>query len=350
MKDDPTSSERAGPEAMGREPAAVVFFGTPAFAVPTLAHLANDDRFDVRLVVTQPDRPAGRGRKLETSAVKVAAESMGLPVYQPDSLRTAALREPLVRAGADVFVVAAYGLIFGPKTLAIPRRGCVNVHASLLPAYRGASPVAAAILRGDPVAGVTLMLMEEGLDTGPMLAQVETAVEDDDTTASLSERLADLGASLTIARLPDYLTGTRQPTPQPRAGATLTRPLHKVDGWLNWSLPVADLERTVRAMWPWPRAWTLFDQEPLQIHAAGVAALPDEGAGQPAGTLIDLGGEPAVVCGDGVLVLRRLLPAGGKAMDGRSFLAGRRYALTQVLGEGGPPPAPPPLIVPSGGA
>jgi methionyl-tRNA formyltransferase len=323
----------------------VAFFGTPAFAVPTLRRMAGDPRFEVPLVVTQPDRPAGRGRRLEPPPVKEEALGLGLGVYQPETLRTAESRQPLIDVAADLFVVAAYGQIFGPKTLAIPARGCVNVHASLLPRYRGASPITAAILNGDPVAGISLMVMDAGLDTGPVLAHAETPIGPDDTTASLGERLAELGADLTVATLPDLSGGRLEPTPQPAAGASLTRPLIKTDGWLNWDLPAAQLERTVRAMWPWPRAWTQLDGEPLQVHDAETTDTPAELSGEDVGTLVDLAGEPAVVSGDGLLVLNRLQPAGGKPMEGRAFLAGRRYALTQVLG--GQAPELPPLVVPA---
>ena len=321
----------------------LAFFGTPAFAVPTLRRLARDARFEVALVVTQPDRPAGRGRRIEPPPVKEEASGLGLNVYQPEMLRSAEARQPLVDAAADFFVVAAYGQIFGPKSLAIPGCGCVNVHASLLPRYRGASPISAAILNGDSVAGVSLMLMDAGLDTGPVLARAEVPISPGDTTASLSERLADLGADLAVTCLPEFADGRLLPTPQPVSGASLTRPLTKTDGWLRWNQPAANLERTVRAMWPWPRAWTLLDGELLQVHEAVVADLPPELAGEPVGMLVDLLGEPAVVSDGGLLVLRRVQPAGGKPMDGRAFLAGRRYALTQVLG--GPAPEPSPLVM-----
>ena len=194
----------------------VVFFGTPAFAVPTLAGLAADDQFEVALVVTQPDRPAGRGRRLEASAVAQAARELGLPLYQPSTLRE---REPRAnrspRSRPTCFVVAAYGLIFGPRTLALPRLGCVNVHASLLPRYRGASPVAAAILAGDETSGVTLMGMEPGLDTGPIIAAAEEPIQPDDTTERLTARLAAIGGDLTVASLPLLAAGELVPVDQP---------------------------------------------------------------------------------------------------------------------------------------
>ena len=181
------------PHSFGN-PLRVVFFGTPEYAIPTLEMLVSDPRFDVRLVVTQPDRPAGRRHQLTAPPVKIAAEKFVLPVYQPDSLRSPANRELLIGVQADVFIVAAYGRIFGEKTLAIPRSGCINLHASLLPAYRGASPIAAAILNGEATTGVSLMKMELGLDTGPVYRSINTAISPDDTTDVLTARLALLGA------------------------------------------------------------------------------------------------------------------------------------------------------------
>lgn len=322
----------------------VVFFGTPRFAVPTLERLAADDRFQVALVVTQPDRPAGRGRRLETSAVAEAARARGLPLYQPPTLRAAAGRRPLAEVGADLYVVAAFGLIFGPKTLALPRLGCVNVHASLLPRYRGASPVAAAIAAGDAESGVTLMLMEAGLDTGPVLASVEEPIRPDDTTGSLTERLALLGAELTIRALPRYAAGELAPQPQPPAGASLTRPLTKADGWLDWSRPAVELERLVRAMSPWPGAWTTFGEAgPLRIHAAAVAA---DDAGEPPGTLLVDHRRLRAACGRGTLELTTVQLAGGRPLPAAAFLAGRRE-LPRRLGERGGPGERRPLVVPA---
>jgi methionyl-tRNA formyltransferase len=328
----------------GSAPMRVVFFGTPDFATPTLAALAADERFDVRLVVTQPDRPAGRGRKLERSPVALAAERLGLPLYQTATLKSGEARAPLVAADADVFVVAAFGLIFGRRTLDLPRRGCVNVHGSLLPKYRGASPVAAAILSGDPESGVTLMAMEPGLDTGPELATVRIPVAPDDTSASLMARLAQAGAKLTIEALPAYLRGDIAPTPQPRDGASLTRPLTKADGWLDFTQPAVVLERQVRAMWPWPRAWTTLDDEPVQIHAASVIPADASGAAVPGAACVR-DGALLVVTGDGWLRLDLVQPAGGRPMSGAAFAAGHRLDGMR-FGQGGAPIALPPIVTP----
>jgi methionyl-tRNA formyltransferase len=326
-------------------PMRVVFFGTPDFATPTLEALAADRRFDVLLVVTQPDRPAGRGRKIERSPVALAAKRLGLPLAQPPSLKSEAERAPLAAADADLFVVAAFGLIFGRRTLGLPRFGCVNVHGSLLPKYRGASPVAAAILSGDRETGVTLMAMEPGLDTGPAIATVRTSIEPTDTTQSLMRRLAGLGADLTAQSLPAFVQGDVAPTPQPRTGASLTRPLTKADGWLDFTQSAVALERRVRAMWPWPRAWTTLGDEAVQVHAATASAAPANPQSDTPGTLAALDGRLFVAAGDGWLEIVRIQPAGGRPMSGAAFAAGRRLDGMR-LGEEGAPMALPPIVTP----
>jgi methionyl-tRNA formyltransferase len=324
----------------------VVFFGTPAFAVPPLRALAADPRFAVTLVVTQPDRPAGRGRRLEAPPVKGAAEALGLPVYQTGALRTAAERAPLVASDADLFVVAAFGVIFGVKTLAIPRLGCVNVHASLLPAYRGASPIAAALLAGEGRTGVSLMVMARGLDTGPVFAAADLDIEPANTTASLTGRLSELGADLAVRAIPRYAVGELTPRPQ-GPGATLTRPLVKADGWLDWARPAEELERRVRAMWPWPRAWTTIageaGQAVLQVHAVRVSPLT--GAEDPVpGTVLVDGGALAVATGAGGLVLETAQLPGGRPLPGSALRSGRHLKPGDVLGRVGAPPASVPLV------
>lgn len=336
------------PETVQARPLRTIFFGTPDFAVPILERLVAEPGFDVVLVVTQPDRPSGRGRKPTPSQVKLVAELLQLSLYQPPTLRAAEDRAPLLAAQADLFVVAAFGLIFGRKTLAIPRLGCVNVHASLLPRYRGAAPIPAAILNGDAETGVTLMRMEPGLDTGPMLAAAPVAIQPQDTAATLTKRLSTVGATLAAEAIPAYAAGALVPAPQPDTGATLVRPLVKADGWLDWNQRAASLERRVRAMWPWPRAWTTLADAPLQVHAASVAELPV--AGEPGSVL---GASPGLVvaCGTAALSLDVVQPAGGRPMSGAALLAGRRVRPGDRLGLVGAPPPPPPLVVPvMGGA
>jgi methionyl-tRNA formyltransferase len=318
-----------------------VFFGTPTYAVPALQALAREARYEVALVVTQPDRPAGRGRGLQSPPVKTAAEALAIATYQPESLRSADARAPLAAIDADVFVVAAYGLIFGTRTLALPRHGCLNLHASLLPAYRGASPVTAAILSGDQTTGVSLMVMEPGLDTGPVVDRAEVPISPTDTTESLTPKLAAAAAELVVASTGPFLRGHLTPIPQDASGATKVRPLVKADGWLNWRDPAARLERRVRAMWPWPRAWTTFRGESLQVHAATV--LPGHAATPPG--VVEL--TPAALTvgtGEGVLRLDVVQPAGGKPLPGHVWARGKRIEPGERLGQESAPEPPPPLV------
>jgi methionyl-tRNA formyltransferase len=298
----------------------VAFFGTPAYAVPALTALASDSRFSVELVVTQPDRPAGRGKALTPPAVKVEAKRLGLPLYQPSTLRDAPSRQPLVDSGADLFVVAAFGLIFGEKTLAIPRIAPVNLHASLLPAYRGASPISAAIENGDAETGVSLMVMERGLDSGPVIATRSIPIDADATTESLTVELAQLGASLLIDEIGAYASGRVVPVPQPAAGVTLVRPLTKADGEIDWLQSAAQIERHVRAMWPWPRASARIDSGSVQIHRASIAGRVGL---QPGRIAID-GGTVIVGTGDGTLILDLVQFPGKSPIDGRALANSRR--------------------------
>jgi methionyl-tRNA formyltransferase len=319
----------------------IVFFGTPAYAVPALQALARDPRYDVALAVTQPDRPAGRGRGLQSPAVKTAAETLGVETYQPESLRSAEARAPLAATGADLFVVAAYGLIFGRTTLTIPRYGCLNLHASLLPAYRGASPVTAAIMSGDQATGVSLMVMDTGLDTGPVVDLAATPISPTDTTESLTAKLADVAATLVVASTEPFVRGELIPHPQDASRATKVRPLLKADGWLDWHDPAEHLERRVRAMWPWPRAWTTFRRQSLQVHSA--TALPEHG-GTSVGTVELSRGELIVGTGKGAMLLNIVQPAGGKSLPGSVWARGKRIETGEQLGHEGAPEPSPPLI------
>jgi methionyl-tRNA formyltransferase len=298
----------------------IVYFGTPAYAVPALRALAADDRFEVVLAVTQPDRPAGRGHKLVAPAVKIAAAELGLPVYQPSSLRAAEARQPLIDAGGDLFVVAAFGLIFGEKTLSIPKLGAVNLHASLLPRYRGANPIAAAIASGDEETGVSLMVMERGLDSGPVIAMRSLPIDVTDTTESLTEKLARLGASLLIEEIGGFLTGVTRPAPQPNEGVTLARPMRKGDGEIDWRRSAEVVERHIRAMWPWPRAWARSGDQVIQIHAA-VSETATIDVQQPGVVRLDRG-DVYVACGSGAIKLVTVQLPGKPAVAARSAVAG----------------------------
>jgi methionyl-tRNA formyltransferase len=299
----------------------VVFFGTPAYAVPALTVLAGDARFAVELVVTQPDRPAGRGKTLTPPAVKVEAQRLGLPVYQPSTLRDAASRQPLIDAGADLFIVAAFGLIFGEKTLAIPKIAPVNLHASLLPTYRGASPITAAILNGDAETGVSLMVMERGLDSGPVIAKRSIPIDRRATTESLTAELAQVGASLLIDEIEAFVRGDRPPIPQPAQGVTLVRSLTKADGEIDWSRSAIEIERHVRAMWPWPRAWTRLGDATVQIHTAAV----QEGNELDPETIAVTREGVVVGTGRGLLSLQSVQFPGKNPLDARALINSGRF-------------------------
>ena len=300
----------------------LIFAGTPEFAVPSLQALI-EGRHELALVMTQPDRPAGRGRRLQASPVKRCALQAGLDVAQPRTLRDAAVRERLHALRPDLLVVVAYGLILPRSILRIPAHGCWNVHASLLPRWRGAAPIQRAIEHGDAETGVTLMQMDAGLDTGDRLAQNATPIRPDDTAASLHERLATMGAQLLQRELRALADGRPPPpAPQDDARATYARPLSKAEAELDWSRPAAELERRVRAFNPWPVAWALLDDQRTRVWQARV--LADTGA--PAGQLLQPGpGRVAVACGTGALELLRLQPAGGKAQPAADWLNARQH-------------------------
>jgi len=321
----------------------IVYFGTPAYAVPALRALAEDERVTVELVVTQPDRSAGRRRRLTPPPVKEFAVDHGIPVYQPETLRTEQDRAPIAAVDPDLFVVAAFGKIFGPRLLGIPALGSVNLHASLLPSYRGASPISAAILDGQPETGVTLMQMDTGLDTGPVLATRSIPIAPEDTTASLTPRLAEIGAQLLIDTLPGIIDGSIQPVPQDDDSATLTRPLMKADGWIHWSQPAIHIERQVRAMWEWPRAWSTLDGQPVQIHRATVTECPGEHA---PGTLLE---GPLIVTGADCLRIEMAQSAGSKPLPGKAW-SQQANAEGKVMGTSGAPEQPSvPMIRPVAG-
>jgi methionyl-tRNA formyltransferase len=306
----------------------LVFMGTPEFAVPSLRALA--ERYDVALVVTQPDRPAGRRRALRPPPVKVAAQALGLPVYQPDSLRGP---EPLARLQAvepAAIVVAAYGEILRENVLSLPAHGCVNVHASLLPRHRGAGPVAAAILAGDAETGVTIMLMDAGMDTGPVLAQAALPIGACDTTGTLTARLAELGARLLVETLPRWLAGEVEPQAQDGAQATYAPRIRKSDGLIDWTAPAEVIERQVRAFDPWPGAYTYWQGRRMRITRA--EPLTSWCGREEPGTVLETAEGPAVASGEGALVLRELQVEGRCCVDCVSFLRGQRDFVGSVLG------------------
>ena len=296
----------------------VVFMGTPQFAVPTLEWLAKG--YETVTVVTQPDRHSGRGRRLRPPPVKRAALRLGLPVWQPRTLRTSEAVAHLRELAPEVMVVAAYGQILRPKVLEIPPRGCINIHASLLPRYRGAEPVAAAILAGEEKTGVTIMLMDERMDTGPILAQRSIPITLDDTRASLTEKLAYVGAELLLETLPRWLDGEIKPQPQDEALASRAPLLKKGDGEIDWSRPAVVIERMVRAYAPWPGTYTHWQGQRLKVLRAR-SLHQQEGEG---GWVIETPEGVAVVTGEGALLLEEVQLAGKRAMSAEEFVRGQR--------------------------
>ncbi len=298
----------------------VVFAGTPDFAVAALDALCNAGH-EIVGVYTQPDRPAGRGRKLSPSPVAARAAERGLVVHKPEKLDVTAQAE-LRDLAPDVMVVVAYGLILPQAVLDIPAHGCLNIHASLLPRWRGAAPIQRAIEAGDPETGITIMRMDAGLDTGPMLLRETVAIDAAMTAADLHDRLAALGADLIVEALRRLGTGDLPEQPQPAEGATYARKLDKAEARIDWALPANVTARRVRAFNPAPGAWCELDGERVRIL---MAHATDADAGLPPGTIVDRPADDtlAVACGNGTLLIERLQWAGGRPMSARDALSGR---------------------------
>ncbi|GAB4352433.1 MAG: methionyl-tRNA formyltransferase [Gammaproteobacteria bacterium] len=312
-------------------PVKIIFAGTPDFAVPPLRVLVESPH-EVCAVYTQPDRPAGRGRKLRPSPVKQVALEAGLTVRQPETLRTESEQRSLAALSADLMVVVAYGLLLPKPVLQAPRLGCVNIHASLLPRWRGAAPIQRAILAGDAESGVTLMQMDEGLDTGALLATAATPIGERETAGELHDRLAEMGAALLRESLPALLEGRLAPRPQDDAGATYARKLTKEEALLDWSRSAIELDRAVRAFNPWPVAHTRFRGEVLRVWRSEPVA--DTVEGEPGTVLAVTGAGVDVATGQGVLRLNEVQPAGGRRMRAADF-ANSREVIGAVLGRDG---------------
>lgn len=305
-----------------------VFMGSPDFALPSLRALVSfadegakppHQHFNVVGVITQPDRASGRGRTMKSPPVKELALELDIPTIQPEKLKEPSAMDQLREWSPDLIVVAAYGQILKQDVLDLPQFGCVNVHASLLPRWRGAAPINAAILHGDEETGVTIMKMDVGLDTGPILAKRSIRIKPDDTAGSVFETLSTLGADLLTETLPDYVSGKITPQPQPEEGATYAPMLKKEDGRLDFDSDVHELERRVRAFNPWPGTFMDFDGVNLKIHRAHVA----KGTAS-AGERLIVNNQPAVGARGGLLILDEVQPAGKKSMSGKSFLSGVR--------------------------
>lgn len=296
-----------------------IFFGSPDFAVPCLEALHGIG--DVVAVITQPDRPAGRGLSTRAPAVKLRALELGLPVRQPRKVRNAAFAESLRALQADVGVVVAYGRILPTAVLEAPRFDCVNVHASLLPRWRGAAPIQWSIVHGDAQTGVTLMKMDEGMDTGPILSAVATPIEPREDAAALSARLSQMGAALLREELPKYLAGALRPQPQDEALACPAPLLRKEDGCIAWSKTAREVHNHIRGMNPWPGAYTELTGRRIKIHRALPMTLDPAGAAP--GEVVALDENILVACVQGVLAIAELQESGRKRVDARAFIAGR---------------------------
>jgi len=308
----------------------IVFMGSPEFAVPSLEHLILN-QYQVVAVYTQPDRPAGRGRSLVSTPVKRAAAARDLPVVQPASLKEAETVAQLADFHPDVIVIAALGQILPQPVLSLPQYGCVNIHPSLLPRFRGASPVASAILAGDDFTGVSLMLMDEGLDTGPILGRAQVPISPQDTTGSLTAKLSLVAAQLLGEILPRWLGGELEPQPQNDAEATYSAQISKEEGEVDWHLSAVEIWRRVRAFQPWPGCYTSWQGRQLRIIET--VPLPGEGAVE-VGRVVAVEGAEAgfgVGAGEGVLGVLKIQLEGKRAMPAAEFLRGQRQFMGTIL-------------------
>ena len=307
----------------------IVFMGTPAFAVPSLeALLKSDDQ--VVGVVTQPDRPKGRGQELATSPIKEVCRREGIPVLQPAKMKDPTFLDALRAWQPDLIAVAAFGRILPPVILTMPPRGCINVHGSLLPKFRGAGPIQWAVITGEAETGITTMLMDEGMDTGAMLLQERTPILPGDTAGSLSVRLADVGGRLLVETIKQLKAGTIVPIPQDHAQATLAPLLKKEDGLIDWTHSAVDIERRVRGMSPWPGAFTFAGEERWTIWRAMVIE-PVPGA-SPGHIIAATKEGIAVATGQGAILITELQPANSRRMAIKDYLAGHRVSPGSRLG------------------
>jgi methionyl-tRNA formyltransferase len=302
----------------------IAFAGTPQFALPALRALL-DSHHRVVGVLTQPDRPAGRGRELRASPVKLLAEERGVPLAQPQTLKTPEGLGSLREWSPDLMVVVAYGLILPAAALALPRLGCLNIHGSLLPRWRGAAPIQRALLAGDAETGITIMQLDEGLDTGPMLLERRRAIGADDTAGDLHDALAELGAAALLEAIDGLAAGTLPGRAQPSAGATYAPKIEKSEALIDWNSPATHIDRQIRAFNPWPVAETRLDGQPLRILRSRLLDAAGR-AGEP-GSLLGLDDSGLrVACGEGVVQLRELQRAGKRPVSARDFANGVRIA------------------------
>ena len=307
----------------------LIFAGTPEFAVAALAALI-DAKHDIAMVLTQPDRPAGRGLRETPSPVKRLAQQQGIDVFQPITLKTPDNQAKIAAVKADAMVVAAYGLILPQAVLDIPRLGCINIHGSLLPRWRGAAPIHRAILAGDRETGITIMQMAAGLDTGPTLLRESIPIDAKDTTATLHDQLATLGGKLVVRALEQLQNGALPATPQPDEGVTYAAKINKSEARIYWNLSAAEIERKVRAFNPFPVAQTLWRGETLRIWKAELAGEENHSPG----SIVTVEKDRIVVaCGEGTLALTELQRAGGKRLAARAFLQGMSIQVGERFGD-----------------
>jgi len=309
-----------------------IFFGSPDFAVPCLEAL--HDISDIAVVISQPDRPAGRGLAMRPPAVKKRALELGLEVWQPKKVRTAEFAEKLRALDADVAVVVAYGRILPRGVLDAPRTGCVNIHASLLPRWRGAAPIQWSIVHGDEETGVTLMQVDEGMDSGAILATMSTPITPDDDAATLSDRLSKMGAELLREQLARYVAGELTPQPQDEGAVTMAPLLKKEHGRIDWNTSAQAVHNQIRGMNPWPGAHTVLGDRRIKVHRAVASTLDPEGAAP--GEVIALDPEAILVaCAKGTLEIQELQESGRKRVDARAFATGRGIAVGDRFSSGG---------------
>jgi len=299
----------------------IVFIGTSRFAVPSLALLA--ERYEIPLVITQPDRPAGRGRRLSAPPVKEEALRLGLPVVQPERVNSDGPIATIREASPDLIVVVAYGQILRPKLFTIPPHGTVNIHASLLPAYRGAAPVNWAIINGETTTGITTFLIDEGMDTGDILLQRSLPIGMDETAGELEARLARLGAEGIRETIEGLSTGKLEPRPQPPTGASLAPRLSREDGRIDWERPARKVHDLVRGTNPWPGAWTLLDEERVKVHRTALTGI-GKGQIQPGEIALPETGRLLVGCRDDLIEVLEIQREGRPRTSGKAFLNGLR--------------------------
>lgn len=300
----------------------LIFFGTSEWAVSVLSALAHDPEMEIALVVTTPDRPAGRKQKLTASPVKRAAEELGLSLFQPATLKSETAFETLRNANADIFVVVSYGKLIPERILGIPRLGCVNVHPSLLPKYRGPSPITAPILAGDVETGITIMLLDEGMDTGPILAQTTIPLDPRETQISLTQKISEQSPPFLIKILKKFAAGDLQPNSQDHTQSTVTKLLSREDGRVDWHASAEEIDRQIRAFTPWPGTWTLWTRGKKSIRLKIPAAIPADETSLPAGRVSIENNRLRVACSDRFLEILTLQPEGASVMTAEVFLRG----------------------------